>query len=127
MGRPVTFERLDISLEEFGRLVDMNRTDAFYIAGLAAVEAEGVTGLAGNMTNEIIERLGMKSLSKGVKVVVGNNSASIEVAVCLDYGVNIMNVSEDIQEKVKTAVESMTGITIESVNVRVANVNIEND
>ncbi len=97
------------------------------IAGLAAVEVEGVSGLAGNMTNEIIERLGMKSLSKGVKVVAGSSSASIEIAVCLDYGVNIMNVSENIQEKVKNAVESMTGITIEAVNVRVANVNIENE
>lgn len=95
------------------------------IAGLAATEVAGVSSMAGNITNELVSKLGMKNLSKGVKVTVNETSVSVELALNLDYGVGIPDVSARVQEKVKNAIETMTGLQVSSVNVRIAGVNID--
>ena len=92
------------------------------IAALAATEVEGVASMAGNITNDLIARLGMKNLSRGVKVLEG--IVTVSLALVLKYGYNIMDVSAKIQEKVKAAVENMTGLTVADVNIRIAGVDM---
>lgn len=94
------------------------------IAGLAAMEVDGVSSMAGNATRELISRLGMKSLSKGVRVDVLEGIVTVSMALNLKYGSNIKNTSAKVQEKVKAAIENMTGLTVADVNIRVAGVDM---
>ena len=94
------------------------------IAGLAATEV--VASMAGNITNELVSKLGMKNLSKGVKVEVAEKTVSVEVALNISYGYSIPEVSEKVQEKVKSAIETMTGLSVAIVNVRIATVDMKN-
>ena len=96
------------------------------IAGLAATEVEGVASMAGNITNELVSKLGMKNLSKGVKVEVAEKTVSVEVALNISYGYSIPEVSEKVQEKVKSAIGTMTGLSVAIVNVRIATVDMKN-
>ena len=95
------------------------------IAALAATEVEGVASMAGNITNELISRLGMKNLSKGVKVDVLEGVVTVSLALNMKYTYSIMDVSAKVQEKVKSAVENMTGLEVADVNVKVAGVEME--
>ena len=94
------------------------------IAAWAATEVEGVASMAANITNDLIARLGMKNLSRGVKVDVLEGIVTVSLALVLKYGYNIMDVSAKIQEKVKAAVENMTGLTVADVNIRIAGVDM---
>lgn len=91
-------------------------------AGLAATEVEGVSSMAGNITNDIISRLGTKNLSRGVRVFMDNRKVSVDVALNISYGYSIPEVSAKVQEKVKNAIETMTGLDVAAVNVRIAEV-----
>ena len=97
------------------------------IAGLAATEVEGVASMAGNITNELVGRLGMKNLSKGVMVEVTEDHVSVDISLNIRFGYNIPQVSETVQEKVRAAIESMTGLTVLDVNVRIAGVSMEGE
>ena len=97
------------------------------IAGLAATEADGVACMAGNISNEWISRLGMKNLSKGVKVEVTEEHVSVDLSLTMKYGYSIPDVCEKVQEKVKTAIENMTGLSVLDVNIRVAGVSAEEE
>ena len=92
------------------------------IAALAATEVEGVASMAGNITNELISRLGMKNLSKGVKVDVLEGVVTVSLALNMKYNYSIVDVSAKVQEKVKNAVENMTGLEVADVNIKVAGV-----
>ncbi len=94
------------------------------IAGLAATEVDGVDSMAGNVTNELVSKLGMKNLSKGVKVDVTEEHVSVDLSLNIKYGYNILAVSEKVQDKVKSAIENMTGLTVLDVNVKIAGVNV---
>ena len=96
------------------------------IAGLAATEVEGVCSMGGNITKELVSRLGMKNLSKGVRVEV-TEEGKIEVFVTTNiaYGYAIPAVSGNVQEKVKAAIENMTGLEVSGVNVRIADVDMK--
>lgn len=94
------------------------------IAGLAATEVEGVASMSGNITNELVGKLGMKNLSKGVKVDVLEGTVSVELALTMNYGYSIPSVSAKVQEKVKTAIEIMTGLTVSDVNIHIAGVDV---
>ena len=94
------------------------------IAALAATEVEGVASMAGNITNELISRLGMKNLSKGILVEVMENEVKVDVAINIAYGYSIPDVSAKVQDKVKSAIENMTGLTVAVVNVRIASVDM---
>ena len=78
------------------------------IAGLAATEVDGVDSMAGNITNELVGKLGMKNLSLNIK-----------------YGFSIPEVCEKVQDKVKSAIENMTGLTVLDVNIKIAGVSME--
>lgn len=94
------------------------------IAGLATTEVEGVSSMAGNITNEIVSKLGMKNLSKGILVEVMENEVKVDVAINIAYGYSIPEVSAKVQDKVKSAIENMTGLTVAVVNVRIASVDM---
>lgn len=106
---------------EFGQVQIADEVVAI-IAGLAATEVDGVSAMAGNITKELIGKLGMKNLSKGVKVTVQNGVVEVELALNLEYGYSVPETSRKVQEKVKGAIESMTGLTVSEVNVRISNV-----
>ncbi len=95
------------------------------IAGIAATEVEGVASMAGNITKELISKLGMKNLSKGVKVNMEDGVATVDVAINIEYGYNIPTVCELVQDKVKVAIENMTGLKVDNVNVTIAGVALE--
>ncbi|MCI6499149.1 Asp23/Gls24 family envelope stress response protein [Lachnospiraceae bacterium HCP1S3_C3] len=95
------------------------------IAGLAATETEGVEAMAGNITNELVAKLGMKNLSKGVKVKVTEEGVYVDLTLVLKYGYNIPDVSAKVQDKVKSEIENMTGLNVLEVNIRVASVSLE--
>ena len=97
------------------------------IAGLATTEVEGVSSMAGNITNEIVSKLGMKNLSKGILVEVMENEVKVDVAINISYGYSIPEVSSKVQDKVKTAIENMTGLNVAVVNVRIASVDMAGD
>ena len=97
------------------------------IAGLATTEVEGVSSMAGNITNEIVSKLGMKNLSKGILVEVMENEVKVDVAINISYGYRIPEVSSKVQDKVKTAIENMTGLNVAVVNVRIASVDMAGD
>ena len=95
------------------------------IAALAATEVEGVASMAGNITNELIGKLGMKNISKGVKVDVLEGIVTVSLALNLKYNYSIVEVSARVQEKVKNAIENMTGLEVADVNIKVAGVEME--
>mgnify|MGYP000234843291 FL=1 len=95
------------------------------IAGLAATEVDGVDSMAGNITNELVGKLGMKNLSKGVKVEVTEEHVSVNMALKLKYGYRMPDGCEKVQEKVKNAIENMTGLTVLDVNIKIAGVSLE--
>lgn len=97
------------------------------IAGLAATEVDGVASMAGNITNELVAKLGMKNLSKGVRIDVLEDVVTVDLNLNIEYGYNILETSKTVQEKVKTAIENMTGLTVADVNVRIAGVNMDNE
>ena len=94
------------------------------IAGLAATEVQGVASMAGNITNDLVGKLGMKNLSRGVKVDVLDNVVCVDLKLNLAYGYSIPETSRKVQEKVKAAIENMTGLTVADVNIRVAGVEV---
>ena len=93
------------------------------IAGIAATEVEGVAGMSGGITGGITEMLGMKNLSKGVKVEVGDEEAAIDLYIIVEYGSNISELGKKVQENVKNTLETMTGLNIIEVNVNILGVN----
>ena len=95
------------------------------IASLAATEIEGVSALVGNITNELMSKVGMKKLTKGVKVEVIGSEVTIDLAITMEYGYNIPATCQKVQDKVKTAVENMTGLSVTNVNIRIAGVNMQ--
>lgn len=96
------------------------------IAGIAATEIDGVSAMAGNITNELISKVGVKKLTKGVRVEVIGKRAIVDLAVIMKYGYNIPATCQKVQAKVKAAIENMTGLTVEFVNVRIAAVQMQN-
>jgi uncharacterized alkaline shock family protein YloU len=93
------------------------------IAGIAATEIEGVAGMSGGMVNGITEMLGRKNLNKGVKVEVGDKESAIDLYIIVEYGAKIPEVAWKVQENVKKAVETMTGLKVVEVNIHIQGVN----
>jgi uncharacterized alkaline shock family protein YloU len=89
------------------------------IAGLAATEVPGVAGMSGGIVGGIAELLGKKNLSKGVKTRIGDREVSVDLYVVLEYGINIPATALKIQEKVKEAIENMSGLKVAEINIHV--------
>jgi len=110
--------------DQIGQVIIVDEVFAI-IAGLAATETEGVHSMADNITKELIAKLGMRTLSKGVKVEVLDQNVSVYMALNIAFGYNIPEVTAKVQDKVKAAVENMTGFTVLDVNIKVAGVIVD--
>lgn len=97
------------------------------IASLAATEVKGVAGMSGGIAGGISEMLGRKNFSKGVKVDIKEKEAIIGLYIIVEYGAKIPEVAWEIQESVKNAVETMTGLDVVEVNINIQGVNIEKE
>lgn len=120
-------EKITYDIQNDAGLGDVKIADEVVaiIAGLAATEVEGVSSMAGNITNELISKLGMKKLSRGVKVDVLEGVVTVSLALNLKYNYSIVDVTARVQEKVKSAIENMTGLEVADINIRVAGVEME--
>ncbi len=97
------------------------------IAGLGAVEVDGVESLAGNLTADNISKAGAGKLAKAIKVVDNDpGKIIVRMAINMKYGYEIPKVSGMVQEKVKQAVETMTGLVVSAVDIRIATVSVAN-
>jgi uncharacterized alkaline shock family protein YloU len=94
------------------------------IASMAATEIKGVAGMSGGFADDIAEKFGMKSSNKGIKVQVGETETSIDLFLIVEYGVRIPDVAWEVQQNVKKAVETMTGLTVVEVNIHIQGLNI---
>ena len=92
------------------------------IAALAATEVEGVASIIGGITHEKAARAGSRALSRGVKVEVENQSVKVSLIILMKYAYNIPETTAKVQERVKTTLETMTGLGVKEVNVSVADV-----
>lgn len=94
------------------------------IAGIAATEVEGVESLVGNITNEIVAKMGIKNLSRGIRLKMVDDTVFVQITVNIRYGYSIPDISRNIQEKVSQAIENMTGLSVAEVNVIVSDVTV---
>lgn len=119
-------ENMQLDEQEHG---DVNISDDVVgtIASIAAAEIAGVNGLNGGIAGDLAGIFGKKNLSKGVKITLEENSVQIDLSVIVDYGIKIPDVSWQIQENVKSAVETMTGLKVKEVNVHVTGVNLQTE
>lgn len=95
------------------------------IAGIAATEVKGVSKLNGNISKELIGKLGKKNLANGVKIGIEDGNVACDISLEIEYGNSIKKVSEEVQAKVKQAIENMTGLNVSVVNVAVSGIKLE--
>ena len=126
-------------IEEKGEIIEINETEEVVnegieissdvigvISGVAVSEVEGVAGMSGSFAGGISEVLsGKKNLAKGIKVDISDKKAKIDINIIVEYGTRIPDVAYEIQNRVKKSVETMTGLTVDSVNVHVQGVNTD--
>ena len=113
--------------DEHGQIVIADEVVAI-IAGIAATEVKGVDSMYGGWSGEIISRMGIRDLSKGVSISIEDGHVSVKLSLNVRYGYSSPDVSRNVQDKVASAIESMTGLSVLDVNIRIAGVvNAENE
>lgn len=113
--------------DEHGQIVIADEVVAI-IAGIAATEVKGVDSMYGGWSGEIISRMGIRDLAKGVSISIEDGHVSVKLSLNVKYGYSIPDVSRNVQDKVASAIESMTGLRVLDVNIRIAGVvNAENE
>lgn len=122
MEREIDKKNVILQIDESKGQVQIADDVVAMIASLAATEVKGVHALAGNISNELMSKVGVKKLTKGVKVDVLENNVTVNLAVTMEYGHNIPSTCTKVQDKVKTAVENMTGLTCSDVNIRIVGI-----
>lgn len=95
------------------------------IAAIAATETEGVDSIAGGITHEKAARAGARALSKGVRTEIEDGKIRIRLILIVKYDYSIPDTTARVQERVKNALETMTGFTVSEVSVSVADVRID--
>ncbi len=123
--------------ENVGEVVEVKETEVngiriseevvAQIAGKAASEVTGVAGMSGGIVGGLSEMLGKKNFSKGVKVQVGEKETTIDLYIIVEYGARIPDIAWEIQNKVKTVVENMTGLKVVDINIHVQGLNLPKD
>ena len=122
MEKEIDKDNLVLQNEEGKGVVQIADDVVAMIASLAATEVKGVSALAGNITNELMSKVGVKKLTKGVRVDVLEGNVTVDLAVTMEYGYNIPATCAKVQEKVKSAIENMTGLICSDVNIRIMGV-----
>ena len=121
------FEREAYTLKSDGNdgIVSIADDVVAMIASIAATEVDGVASMVGNITNELMSRVGVKKLTKGVKVLVVDGKVNVDLAITIDYGYHIPETCQSVQTQVTAAIESMTGLTVDIVNIRIGGINMK--
>ncbi|MFX3622594.1 MAG: Asp23/Gls24 family envelope stress response protein [Ectobacillus sp.] len=114
MGQETTLGKVEIAPE----VIEV-------IAGIASTEVEGVAAMRGNFATGVVERLGKKNHGKGVKVELANDGIIVDVYVQMYFGVSIPNVAQNIQDNIRQALLTMTGLELKEVNVHVVGVTFD--
>ena len=120
-------QNVDIDREQDNGQITYANEVISTIVSVATTEVDGVSAMAGNITNELMSKVGVKNLTKGVKVEVQDKNVTVDLAVTMEYGYNIPATCQAVQQKVKNAIENMTGLTCSDVNIRIAGVNMKKD
>ena len=94
------------------------------IASLAASVVEGVSSPVGSITNELMSKTGMSKLTKGTKVSIMDNTVSVNLSLVLEASKRIPETCKQVQEKVKNAIENMTGLSVANVNIKISSVDL---
>lgn len=89
------------------------------VAGVAASEISGVSGMCTSFTGGLTDLFGKKNYSKGVKVELTDGKVKVSVSLTLEYGCKIPDVAWEVQEKIKREIENMTGMEVTAVDVYV--------
>ncbi len=92
------------------------------IAALAATEVEGVHGMPGDVTSELLDKVGVKAAGRGVKVAVNGKNVKIDISIVMEYGYNIPTTCQQVQDKIKTTVENMTGLEVTDIGVKISGI-----
>ncbi|MGM9987084.1 MAG: Asp23/Gls24 family envelope stress response protein [Bacillaceae bacterium] len=95
------------------------------IAGIATTEIEGVVSMRGSFASDVVERLGRKNHGKGVKVDLSEEGIKIDIFVQMRFGVSIPTVAEQVQENVRQALLTMTGLELKEVNVHIVGIQFD--
>ncbi|MDO5336013.1 MAG: Asp23/Gls24 family envelope stress response protein [Eubacteriales bacterium] len=121
--------RTILKIQDIGGIGEVKVADEVVtiIAGLAATEVEGVASMAGNITNELVSKLGKKNLARGVRVTILEGVVTVDLTLNIEYGKNILETSKKVQDKVKSSIENMTGLEVADVNIHIAGVDMENE
>ena len=120
-------EEVQEEVKEFTSEVKIAGDVIATIAGLAATEIEGIASMQGNLTNELVGKLGVKNLTKGVNIEFDEEGASVHVAlsVIMKYGYSIPKTCKAVQDRVKSAIENMAGLKVLNVNINIVGVETE--
>lgn len=119
-------EDMNTTYQEYGKTVIANEVVAI-IAGIATSEVPGVAAMSSGIVDDITTTLGMKSSKRGVKVEITENTVNISISIVVDYGIRIPDVAQNIRTKVIDAVQTMTGLTVSTVNIYVQGINVKKD
>lgn len=92
------------------------------IAGIAACDIPGVAGMSGGFKDGIVELLGKKNFTKGIKITVKENAVTVDIQIVVDYGVSVPEVCKNIQDSVSKALETMTGLAVSAINISIQGV-----
>lgn len=95
------------------------------VAGLAAIDVEGVASMSGGWGTDLVEKLGRKNFAKGIRVELTNDDTKIDIYLIVEFGYSIPEVADNVQKEVKMAVETMTGLNVIEVNVHVVSVQLK--
>ncbi|WP_066685386.1 Asp23/Gls24 family envelope stress response protein [Christensenella intestinihominis] len=113
-----------VKRESYGTVAFASEVIAI-LAGLAAVDVPGVAGMSGGFVDGLVELLGRKNLSRGIKIELGQEEVAVDASIIVEYGKSIPEIAGMIQSGVKQAIESMTGLKVTEVNVRVQGLKLE--
>ena len=97
------------------------------IAGIAALDVDGVMAVGAGLNREAVSKVGRNALLKGVKVALDGENAEVDLSVVLGYGFQIPDVCREVQDKVTASVSNMTGLTVSGVNVRVSGISMQEE
>lgn len=121
-------KRIIYKIQDLGGIGEVHITEEVVakIAALAATEVDGVRSLAGGILHESVEKLGMKNLAKAVRIDITDEAVTVDLNLNMEYDKNILETSKEVQDKVKSSIENMTGLTVTEVNIHIAGVDMEN-
>ena len=117
-------QTVEMDTEQTSNIIYANEVVAS-IAGVAASEVEGIAGMC-NVSGGILSKKN-NNITKGVKVEIGTEEASVDLYVIMEYGTPIQKAGQDAQENVRRAIESMTGLHVVRVDVHVQGVSFEKE